>query len=190
MFGKKSALDRLAEEQLYEIVALEIKNNELRDGLWAKALAKAKGDHEQAKGIYIELRVQSLKDELVVADQVQQEALKEERRQKEIARAAEQERATKEAQDQQLKVQKLARKLHSFKNILLKPRSGGGWVITFKGDTVMNCDSLSDIEQFIVIWSEKLEREKSDQKPLSNPLGKGFVIFIVVLAIILWLLVG
>ena len=194
MFGKKSALDRLAEEQLYEAVALEIKNNELREGLWAKALAKAKGDHDQAKGLYIELRVQSLRDELVVANQVKQEALKEERRQKEIARVAEEERATKKAQDQTIQVQKLARKLHSFQNILLSSREGGGWLITFKGEVVMSCDSLSDIEQFIVLWSEKLEREKfdknSDQNSSSNHLGKGVFIFTIVTAAILWLVLG
>lgn len=194
MFGKKSALDRLAEEQLYEAVALEIKNNELREGLWAKALAKAKGDHDQAKGLYIELRVQSLRDELVVANQVKQEALKEERRQKEIARVAEEERAAKKAQDQTIQVQKLARKLHSFQNILLSSREGGGWLITFKGEVVMSCDSLSDIEQFIVLWSEKLEREKfdknSDQNSSSNHLGKGVFIFTIVMAAILWLVLG
>ena len=194
MFGKKSALDRLAEEQLYEAVALEIKNNELREGLWAKALAKAKGDHDQAKGLYIELRVQSLRDELVVANQVKQEALKEERRQKEIARVAEEERAAKKAQDQTIQVQKLARKLHSFQNILLSSREGGGWLITFKGEVVMSCDSLSDIEQFIVLWSEKLEREKfdknSDQNSSSNHLGKGVFIFTIVTAAILWLVLG
>jgi len=194
MFGKKSALDRLAEEQLYEAVALEIKNNELREGLWAKALAKAKGDHDQAKGLYIELRVQSLRDELVVANQVKQEALNEERRQKEIARVAEEERAAKKAQDQTIQVQKLARKLHSFQNILLSSREGGGWLITFKGEVVMSCDSLSDIEQFIVLWSEKLEREKfdknSDQNSYSNHLGKGVFIFTIVTAAILWLVLG
>lgn len=194
MFGKKSALDRLAEEQLYETVALEIKNHELREGLWAKALAEAKGDQDQAKGVYIKLRVQSLKDEFVVAGQIHQEALKEEERQKEIARLAEEEKIKREAQEKQRRARALASKLQTFDGVKLDARDKGGWVITHKGKIVMNCDSLSDVEQFIVVWSEKLEREKSENKlgqnSSSSSSRKGIFIFIVVIAVILWLVLG
>ena len=201
MFGKKSALNRLAEEQLYEAVALEIKNNELREGLWAKALAKAKGDQEQAKGIYIELRVQSLKDELAITGQILKEATKEERRQEEIAKreekrqeeiakVAEEERAKKIAHQKQQRARKLARRLDSFEGVKLDALSGGGWEITHNRNVVMTCDSLDEIEQFIALWTSKLEQEKSEKKSSRKSLNKGPLIFIVVLAVMLWLLLG
>ena len=190
MFGKKSALNRLAEEQLYEAVALEIKNNELREGLWAKALAKAKGDQEQAKGIYIELRVQSLKDELAITGQILKEATKEERRQEEIAKVAEEERVKKIAHQKQQRARKLARRLDSFEGVKLDALSGGGWEITHNRNVVMTCDSLDEIEQFIALWTSNLEKEKSQKKSSRKSLNKGPLIFIVVLAVMLWLLLG
>ena len=191
MFRKERPIDRLAEEQLYEAVALEIKNHELREGLWARALAEAKGDQDQAKGVYIKLRVQSLKDEFVVAGQIHQEALKEEERQKEIARLAEEEKIKREAQEKQHRARALASKLQTFDGVKLDARDEGGWVITHKGKIIMNCDSLSDVEQFIALWTSKLEQEKSEKKSSRKSLNKGPLIFIVVvLAVMLWLLLG
>ena len=60
------AATRIQEEQLYEIVAIEIDQGVLRPGLWAKAFAKSNGEENVAKANYIELRVQSLKDEIEV----------------------------------------------------------------------------------------------------------------------------
>jgi hypothetical protein len=61
-----SASDRLVEEQIYEYVAKEIGVGIRRDGLWAKAVEKAMGDETKAKALYIQFRVQSLKDEAAV----------------------------------------------------------------------------------------------------------------------------
>ncbi|MEH6628772.1 MAG: hypothetical protein V7739_20210 [Motiliproteus sp.] len=62
-FKFNSAMSRLGEERLYEIVMDELSSGNMRKGLWAKALAKSNGNHEQAKSKYIEFRVESLKDE-------------------------------------------------------------------------------------------------------------------------------
>jgi hypothetical protein len=63
IFKKNTAVSRLIEERLYEQVAEEITTGKLRTGLWTKALANAEGNNEKAEGIYIKLRIQSLKDE-------------------------------------------------------------------------------------------------------------------------------
>ena len=64
---RKSTIERIAEEKLYEIVVEEMKRNEKREGLWAKAIVEANGDRESAQAVYIKLRVQALKDEIEVA---------------------------------------------------------------------------------------------------------------------------
>ena len=45
----KLAAQKLAEEQLYEVAAEEIAANNIRPGLWAKAIAEAAGDDAKAK---------------------------------------------------------------------------------------------------------------------------------------------
>jgi len=62
----QSSGSRVAEEQLYEIIAEEIEVKNMRKGLWMKAFAQAKGDETLAQATYIDLRLQSLKDELVI----------------------------------------------------------------------------------------------------------------------------
>jgi len=60
-----SAIDRLAEEKIYEQVSQEIKLGKRSEGVWTKAMAKSEGDINKAESLYIELRVQSIKDELI-----------------------------------------------------------------------------------------------------------------------------
>ncbi|OLF77137.1 hypothetical protein AWH61_09475 [Alteromonas sp. W12] len=62
-FRIKAAINRLIEERLYEIVVGEIAKGNIRQGLWAKAFSLSSGDEQAAKSKYIELRVDSLKDE-------------------------------------------------------------------------------------------------------------------------------
>ena len=57
---------RLNEEDLYAAVAIEIGKGVKREGIWAKAFAKSKGDENLTKAYYIELRVQSLRDEITI----------------------------------------------------------------------------------------------------------------------------
>ena len=60
---KRSAAARIIEEQLYEQVVNELASGQRRNGLWAKAIANSNGQDEKAKALYIQYRVQSLKDE-------------------------------------------------------------------------------------------------------------------------------
>jgi len=60
---RNSAATRLLEEQLYEQVVCELMRGQRRNGLWAKSLANSDGQEEKAKALYIQYRVQSLKDE-------------------------------------------------------------------------------------------------------------------------------
>ena len=63
--GKKALINsRRLEEQLYEVALGEVENNEIRKGLYAKAISKAEGDKEKADGIYLKLRVQSIMDDI------------------------------------------------------------------------------------------------------------------------------
>lgn len=62
----KNAERRLHEEYIYEAVAIEIDKGVRRQGLWAKAFAKSKGDENITKAHYIELRVQAMRDEMEV----------------------------------------------------------------------------------------------------------------------------
>ena len=61
---KTTIASRQREELFYEMALREVENNEIRKGLYAKALAKAEGDKEKADGIYLKLRVQSIMDSI------------------------------------------------------------------------------------------------------------------------------
>jgi hypothetical protein len=62
------------DEAIYEAVAFELEREGARKGLWAKAFAKAGGVEHVAKALYIEWRVEQLKEELA-AELVRAEAL-------------------------------------------------------------------------------------------------------------------
>jgi len=79
-------LDRLSEEAIYELVADELKRGQRREGLWVKAYSQAGGDETKAKAMYIELRKQSILDEMAV-NQDMEEAVTKEKRKKDKARA-------------------------------------------------------------------------------------------------------
>ena len=64
---RNSAAQRLREEHLYERVVDELAHEKRRNGLWAKALADSSGNKEHAEALYIQYRVQSIKDELEVS---------------------------------------------------------------------------------------------------------------------------
>ena len=72
----KLAAQKLAEEQLYEFAAEEIAANNIRPGLWAKAIAEADGDDAKAKARYIKLRVETMKAELDLGQFAREEAKK------------------------------------------------------------------------------------------------------------------
>ena len=73
MFKKlklNSAKARLVEERLYEMVMDELETGNIRKGIWGKALAQSNGNDNQARSKYLELRVESLKDEAHVIQSI------------------------------------------------------------------------------------------------------------------------
>ena len=71
---KQTAIvSRLVEEKLYEQVLREIESGTRRDGLWAKAFQKSRGNEEEAKALYIEYRVQSIKDEAELSTELSEQ---------------------------------------------------------------------------------------------------------------------
>ena len=59
----KLAAQKLAEEHLYELAAEELAANNIRPGLYAKALAETDGNEDAARARYIKLRVDTMKAE-------------------------------------------------------------------------------------------------------------------------------
>ncbi|MSQ57951.1 MAG: hypothetical protein EXR35_10810 [Limnohabitans sp.] len=53
-----------SDELVHALVLREMKDGIRRDGLWAQAMSKSEMDSNKATARYIELRVQSMKDEL------------------------------------------------------------------------------------------------------------------------------
>lgn len=95
----KLAAQKLAEEQLYEFAAEEIAANNIRPGLWAKAIAESDGDDAKAKARYIKLRVETMKAEADLQEyasenahraEAEQDRREEERRREEAAQAVNQ----------------------------------------------------------------------------------------------------
>ena len=72
----KLAAQKLAEEHLYELAAEEIAANNIRPGLWAKAIAESDGDDAKAKARYIKLRVETMKAEADLQDYASENAHK------------------------------------------------------------------------------------------------------------------
>lgn len=70
------AVNRIREEKLYEIVAKEMKHDQIRDGLWTKAVEESEGNESLAKSLYIKYRIQSLKDELEITENLAEIAKK------------------------------------------------------------------------------------------------------------------
>ena len=86
----KLAAQKLAEEKLYELAAEEITANNIRPGLWAKAIAESDGDEAKAKARYIKLCVETMKAEADLQDHasanVEKERAEMERREEERRR--------------------------------------------------------------------------------------------------------
>ena len=61
-FKKIAISNRADDELLYEFVLNEIENGVVSKGLWGKALANSSGNDANAKSIYMQYRVQSIKD--------------------------------------------------------------------------------------------------------------------------------
>lgn len=69
----QSALFRKGEEGLYEQAVREIQSGRRRDGLWAKAQIRAKGDPHRSESEYLKLLVRAIADDTVLAEKMRQE---------------------------------------------------------------------------------------------------------------------
>ena len=129
---RNSAAARLLEEQLYEQVVVELSTGKKRDGLWAKALANSDGIEEKAKALYIQYRVQSIKDETEISEAVAEEA--------------DYQRRNTSAIDRQKRINAAEAVLRS-KKYRLKTR-GSGWVVNepLGGQQLIN--TLEELEQY------------------------------------------
>ena len=66
----KEKIGNMEEEKLYELAMDELDSGNVRRGAWAKAVAKSNGNDNQARSKYLELRVESLKDEAHVIQSI------------------------------------------------------------------------------------------------------------------------
>jgi tetratricopeptide (TPR) repeat protein len=77
-FNKKEISQRAEDELLYEYVMeeMEIEPNLIK-GLWAKAMAHSEGNNDKAKSLYMQYRVQSIKDDFKLLEIAYNELSKE-----------------------------------------------------------------------------------------------------------------
>ena len=64
----KLAASKLVEEQLYAHAAEEVASGQIRQGLWAKAIAETGGDEAAAKAQYLKLRVEIMRAEAEITE--------------------------------------------------------------------------------------------------------------------------
>jgi uncharacterized membrane protein YdbT with pleckstrin-like domain len=72
----KLAASKLAEEHLYELAAEEVASGQIRQGIWAKAIAETDGNDAAAKARYLKLRVEIMKAEADVMTYATDQAAK------------------------------------------------------------------------------------------------------------------
>ncbi|WP_159433097.1 ankyrin repeat domain-containing protein [Thiohalospira halophila] len=69
-FKKNSIARRKNDENLYSIVAQELRGGFRQEGLWLKAVERAGHNRERQISEYIRLRVQSLRDDIDFSDEI------------------------------------------------------------------------------------------------------------------------
>ncbi len=67
-FKMNKITDRANDEILYEYVLSELEQNIKFKGLWAKAYANSEGDENKIEPLYMQYRVQAIKDRLVALE--------------------------------------------------------------------------------------------------------------------------
>ena len=63
-FRQRDRLPELADEVLYEFIAIELSENRVKQGLWTKALAESDWSEPLAKAAYVKMRIEQLRVEL------------------------------------------------------------------------------------------------------------------------------
>jgi hypothetical protein len=175
-FKTSTAIDRLSEEKLYEQVAQELKAGKKREGIWVKAMAKSGGDLNKAEALYIELRVQAIKDEASLAKA--QNKLKEEL--EENQRSA---RKQREMESIKKLSQKKSRCINRLENLGYKITSHLNpetKIEIFKvTDTVPNINHSFDTLEEFCKFSKSASRSKTEKKREK----KGCLIFVLILVV-------
>lgn len=69
-FRTNRAVSRLVEDRLYELALDEVDKGILKRGPWARALSQSDGIDEKAKSIYLQFRVEAMKNEAQVINAV------------------------------------------------------------------------------------------------------------------------
>jgi len=69
----KIALSRKYEEKLFQAVSSELELGQVNRGLWLKALSNCHGNESQAKATYVKLRVQAIKDDMLIQGALEQD---------------------------------------------------------------------------------------------------------------------
>ena len=82
----KLAASKLVEEQLYEAAANEVASGQIRQGIWAQAIAETDGNEAAAKARYLKLRVEIMKAEADVMTYATEKAEKASRDSEESAK--------------------------------------------------------------------------------------------------------
>jgi hypothetical protein len=67
----KASKNRIIEEWVYERVADELDDGDIRRGLWTKARGLSGGDASKCESIYIQLRAESIVDEAKISHEIQ-----------------------------------------------------------------------------------------------------------------------
>ena len=93
-------MDPTFEDAIYEQVAGEIRRNELQPGLMAKAAAKAEGNADLARSLYLQFRAEQIRRELDDAARKQRAAAEESKQQAVLFAKAESQRKRAETQKQ------------------------------------------------------------------------------------------
>jgi len=70
MFSQKRSAPSLNDERAYELIANEISSNQVKQGLWTKALADADWDDAKAKAYYVKMRHAQLISEQKLTNEV------------------------------------------------------------------------------------------------------------------------
>ena len=145
VFGKnrKAKLAaRAFEESLYEIVASELRAGIKKDGLWLKSVSKSRGNDDLVQSVYIELRIQSLKDEIEVS------ALAYETNTNDISSAPACEKVHVPTRNICERVSDAMDSLQACG--YTAQEKGKGWIITNLKGGQMRCHDVKDLENYVV----------------------------------------
>ena len=74
------AISSMVEDKLYEMALDEVEKGILKKGAWARALSQSDGIDAKAKSIYLQFRVEAMKNEAQIMESVLEELNKVEKR--------------------------------------------------------------------------------------------------------------